>query len=1071
MKKLFSLLMTVVFTATMAFAQSRTVTGTVVSAADDEPLSGATVQPVGGGTGVAADIDGNFSISVPQNVQKLTVSYVGMASKTVDITSGKMVVKLDPAANVLSDVIVTAYGQSTRQAFTGTAAVVSAEQIEKSTVTNVLSSLNGKAPGLQMFNASGQPGSGPSAIRIRGISSVNSNVNNAPLYVLDGIPFTGDISAINPSDIESLTVSTDAASNALYGARGANGVIFITTKRGKAGQSATVTLDAKWGANTRGQQYYNTINDPALYYETYYSALNNYYRSLGLSAEAACRRTNAELIYGNGTGLGYQVYNVPEGELFIGQNGRLNPNATLGRMANYNGEDFYLYPDNWLDNVYSSGLRQEYNVSASNAGDKGDFFASFGYLKNEGIIKNTSYERFTGRLAANSQIKSWLKVGGDLSYAHYDNKSMSGDGKENISSNPLAQAISMAPIYPMYLRYANGKQMLNTAGMLLYDYGNGENAGSKRPAGASAGSNGMSGTLYNTNLTTGNTFRATGTVEIRFLKDFRFTSKNNVYVDEYRGQFLGNPYLPTYASQGGTVSVSHGRHTIATYQQLLNWSHKFGDHNVAALAGHENTYERSSLLDADRTQLFLPYIAELDNAVVDGTMSSYSSAYNNEGWLFQAQYDYASKYFANASYRRDASSKFHPDHRWGNFWSVGGAWIISKESFFNADWVNELKYKISYGEQGNDGIPNYLYTNRYSVVNVGDKPGLSPSTVKGNPEITWEKNSNFNTGVEFSLFNYRLTGEVDYFYRKTHGMLYQKPLAASTGYSNIWQNFGDMSNSGIELQLNGTVISTNDWTWTLNFNLTYLRNRIVKLPETNRNMTVEGHEGSASGGYFQGEGLPMYTWYCYDWAGVDPETGEGMYWKDVKDAAGNIIGREKVNHKGDPTQYLNGTALNDVYGGFGTTLSFRDFDFSMDFAYGLGGKVMDSGYRSYMMTPNANNLGSAFHADVLKAWTPENPNSDIPRWRFGDDDISTSNRFLTSASYLSLQNINFGYTLPVKLTQKFFVQKLRVYFAAENVWLWSKRQGLDPRQSITGDTSNAYYSPIRTFTGGLTLTF
>lgn len=1071
MKKLFSLLMTVALAVAVAFAQNRTVTGTVVSAADDEPLSGATVQPVGGGTGVAADIDGNFSISVPQNVHKLTISYVGMASKIVDITSGKMVIKLDPAANVLSDVIVTAYGQSTRQAFTGTAAVVSAEQIEKSTVTNVLSSLNGKAPGLQMFNASGQPGSGPSTIRIRGISSVNSNVNNAPLYVLDGIPFSGDISAINPNDIESLTVSTDAASNALYGARGANGVIFITTKRGKAGQNATVTLDAKWGANTRAQQDYNTIKDPALYYETYYSALNDYYRSLGLSAEAACRRTNAEMIYGDGTGLGYQVFNVPEGELFIGQNGRLNPNSTLGRVANYKGVDYLLYPDNWLDNTYSSSLRQEYNISASNSGDKGDFFASFGYLKNEGIIKNTSYERFTGRLAANSQIKSWLKVGGDLSYAHYDNKAMSGDGSTTLSSNPLGTAISIAPIYPMFLRYADGNRMLNSAGMLLYDYGDGQNAGYKRPAGAAAGSNGMSGTLYNTNLTTGNTFRATGTVEVRFLKDFRFTSKNSVYVDEYRGQFLGNPYLPSYSSTGGSVSVSHGRKTVATYQQLLNWSHKFGDHNVAALAGHENTYERSATLDADRNQLFLPGIAELDNAVVDGTMSSYSGAYNNEGWLFQGQYDYASKYFGNVSYRRDASSKFHPDHRWGNFWSIGGAWIISKESFFNADWVNELKYKISYGEQGNDGIPSYLYTNRYSIVNVGDQPGLSPSTVKGNPDITWEKNSNFNTGVEFSLFNYRLTGEVDYFYRKTHGMLYQKPLAASTGYSNIWQNFGDMSNSGLELQLNGTVISTNDWTWTLNFNLTYLRNRIVKLPETNRNMTVEGHEGSASGGYFQGEGLPMYTWYCYDWAGVNPETGEGMYWKDIKDADGNITGREKVTYTEDPTQYLNGTALNDVYGGFGTTLTFRDFDFSMDFAYGLGGKVMDSAYKGYMMTPNANNTGSAFHADVLKAWTPENPNSDIPRWRFGDNDISTSNRFLTSASYLSLQNINFGYTLPVKLTQKFFVQKLRVYFAAENVWLWSKRQGLDPRQSITGATTNAYYSPIRTFTGGLTLTF
>lgn len=1063
--------MTVMLTSAVAMAQTRTVSGTVMSAADDEPLPGATVQPVGGGVGAATDIDGNFTLTVPQSVTKLTVSYIGMVAQTVDVTTDKMVIKLQPAANVLDDVIVTAYGTSTRQAFTGTAAVVGAAEIEKTQVTNVLSALNGRAPGMQQFNTSGQPGSSPS-IRVLGVGSVNSNVDNEPLIVLDGVPFSGVISAINPNDIESLTVSTDAAANALYGARGANGVIYITTKRGKAGQDAVVTLDAKWGANTRATQDYNTIKSPALYYETYYNSLNNYYQSLGMSPEAACRQANANMIYGNGIGLGYQVYNVPEGELFIGMNGRLNPNATLGRLVNYNGQEFYLTPDNWLDETYSSSLRQEYNFSVSSAGERSDFYASFGYLNNEGIIKNTNFERFSGRLAANSQVKSWLKVGGDVSYSHYETKSMSGDGSSSLSSSPLAQAIGMAPIYPMYLRDGNGQIMTNTPGMILYDFGDGENAGLVRPAGASAGANGMSYVRYNTRLTKGNSVNATGVIEVRLPYGFKITSKNNVYVDDKRAQSLQNPYVGGAVSQGGNVTVSTSNFIESTYQQLINWSHSYGNHNIAALLGHENSYRRSSSLAADRSQLFLPDVAELDNAVVKGDMSSATTSYNNEGWMFQGQYDYMSKYFGNVSFRRDASSRFDPKHRWGNFWSVGAGWIISKEDFMkDLTWINELKYKFSYGEQGNDGIGSYLYTNRYTIVNVGDKPAVSPSTVKGNPDITWEKNGNLNTGIEFSLFNYRLTGEIDYYYRRTTGMLYSKPLAASTGYSNVYDNFGDMSNQGIMLQLNGTAISTRDWVWDIRMNLTYLRNRVEKLPATNKQSKVEGYEGTSSGGYFIGEGLPMYTWYCYDYAGVDPNTGEGLYWRDIKDAEGNITGREKVTSTGNPTQYLNGSALNDVYGGFGTTLSWKDIDFSIDFAYGLGGKCMDSSYKGYMMTPNGSNMGSSFHADVLNSWSPANPNSNIPRWQWGDNDISTSNRFLTSASYLSLQNINLGYTLPRSLTKKFFVEKLRVYFAAENVWLWSKRQGLDPRQSINGATTNAYYSPIRTLTGGLTLTF
>ena len=1063
MKKLFLMLMAVVLTSAMAIAQNRTVSGTVVSAADDEPLPGATVQPVGGGVGVATDVDGNFTLSVPQNVKKLTVSYIGMVAQTVDITSGKMVIKLENAANMLSDVIVTGYGQSTRQAFTGSATVIGSAEIEKTQVTNVLNALTGKVPGMQIMNQSGQPGSGPSAIRILGTSSLNAS--NSPLYVLDGVPFSGDITAINPNDIESMTVSKDATANALYGARGANGVIFITTKKAKSGSQGTVTLDAKWGANTRATKDYNTINNPALYYETYYAALNNYCLANGLTPSQANVMANNMMFNGESTSLGYQVYNVPNAQMFIGLNGKINPNATMGRVIN----GFYIQPDNWLDETYSSSLRQEYNVSVSNSSERTNFYASFGYLKNEGIIENTGYERFTGRLAADSQVKPWLKVAGDVSYSHYDNNSMAADGSENSTASPLAIATGIAPIYPMYIRDAKGNIMHNDDGLTLYDYGNGANAGLERPI--FGNSNGVSQSLYNTNNVNGNILNATGIVEVRFLKDFKFTSKNNVYLDEYRGNAVQNPYFGQYAPEGGRVDVSHDRYIETTYQQLLNWNHTFGLHNVSALLGHENSYRRTASLAAYRTQMFSPSLHELATAVLDGSMDSSTGAYNNEGWIFQAQYDYDAKYFGNVSYRRDGSSRFHPDHRWGNFWSIGAGWLISKEKFFKADWVNELKFKLSYGEQGNDGIGNYRYTNTYTVVNVGGSAGVTGSSVQGNPDITWEKNGIFYTGFTFSLLNYRLNGEINYFLRNTSDMLYSRPVASSGGYSNRYENFGNMRNYGIELQLDGTVISTKDWTWGLNLNLTWFKNRITKLPATSIRTVVDGHAGLPSSGYFMGEGLPRYTWYCYDWAGVDPETGVGMYWKDIKDADGNVTGREKVDADGNPTQYLNGSPDPDVYGGFGTSLRWKDIDFSIDFAYQIGGKVMDTNYKSYMMTPYASNLGGAFHADVLNAWTPENPNSNIPRWQYGDEDISTSNRFLTNASYLSLQNINLGYTLPRSLTEKIKVQKLRVYVSADNVWLWSKRQGLDPRQSFSGATTNAYYSPIRTITGGLTVTF
>ena len=1085
MKKLFLLLL-MVATVGVAIAQTRTVSGTVAYAGDGEPLIGATVMPIGGGQGASTNADGKFNIKVPANVKKIRVSYVGMITKEVAVGTDLKIV-MDHTEKSLDEVMVVAYGTAKKSAFTGSATTLDASTIEQATVTNVLSALSGKMPGTNLYTQSGAPGSGPSSIVIRGFSSLRASMQ--PLIVVDGVPYGGSVTDINPNDIEQLTVLKDAASTALYGARGANGVILITTKKANASSTGTVTLDAKWGANTRGVQDYDNITDPRQYYETYYNALYNYaLNGRQLSPQGAWQWANDNIIDNASAGLGYQVFSYPEGEAFIGQNGKVNPHAVYGNKVNYNGQEYLLRPDNWLDEAYKTSLRQEYNVTINNSTERTNFFASLGYLNNDGIMENTNYTRLTGRLSADSQIKPWLKVGANAAYAHYKSKAMMEDGSSSSSLNPLAQATRMAPIYPMYLRDGNGNIMTNTDGLTRYDFGGGENAGKKRPQGAFYNANGMSDLLYNTYKNNGNIFNGTGFVEVRFLKDFKFTSNNTVYVDEYRSNTVQNPYFGAGAGAGGRVSVGHGRRTEYTFQQLLEWHRLFGKHDVSVLAGHENSWQKTTTLSASKTQMFSPDNIELAGAVIDSeNANSYTGSYNNEGWIFRGMYDYDSKYFANAYYRRDASSRFHPDHRWGNFWAVGAAWMISKESFMqDIKWIDMLKIKASYGELGNDGIGSYRYTNTYTISNVGGNPALVASSVKGNPNITWEKTGSFNAGVEFSLFNGRLTGVVEAYYKKTSDMLYSRPLPASSGYSNVYENYGDICNYGVDIDLTGTVISTRDFTWDINLNMSHLKNEVLSLPETNKTKVVDGHGGSGSGGFFIGEGLPLYTYYTTKYAGVNPEDGTPLYWGhpiiDRNTGAKDLTRWEKLPGEDINSNYdyqLCGSAIPKLAGGFGTTLRYKGFDLSASFTYQIGGKVSDGGYSSYMASPKAGSQGGAIHSDMLNAWTPENPNSDIPRWQYADDFNSiSSDRFLTDASYLNFQNINFGYTLPNSVSAKLHLQKLRFYLSCENVWLWSKRQGFDPRTYALGVSSsnalsggNTYNSAVRTISGGFTVTF
>ena len=1053
-------------TCISSLAQQLQVTGTVKDQAG-QPVAGATILVQGSTAGTTSNADGSYVIVVPAQ-GTLQVSFIGYQSQQIpvgDKTRIDIVLKED--AKAIDDVIVVAFGTAKKEAFTGSATVLKSDDIAKTQQSNVAQALAGKVAGVQLTNTSGQPGKSPE-IRIRGFSSLNAG--NSPLWIVDGMPYSGDLNNLNPSDVESMTVLKDAASNSLYGARGANGVVMITTKKAKS-KEAVVSVDAKWGVNSRAVRDYEYITNPAQFYETHYGALKNYYLDSDMTLAEAHAKANRNLTgSANDGGLGYMVYTLPAGQEFIGSNGKLNPQATLGRRLVYEGEEYYLQPDDWTDAAFRTSLRQEYNVSVGGSGDKTSVYASFGYLNNEGIAYNSDMERFTARAKVDYQAKKWLKLGVNASYSRFHYNSINDEGASNSSGNVFAYTTLVGPIYPLYIRGGDGRILYTEEGIKRYDYG--ENAGMVRSI--FPNSNALSESRLNTNASEGNAFNGTGYFDISFLRDFKFTFNAGVSLDETRSTDVRNPYFGQFAGEEGLLSKQHTRQYEYNTQQILNYTKQIGDHNVNAMVGHEYYNQTFYLLGAAKSHMLTGENDELSGAIIDMQNAGSSRLeYNNEGYFARVMYDYSNKYFLSASFRRDASSRFHSKHRWGNFWSVGGAWIITREDFMAGthEWLDNLKFKASIGSQGNDNIGDFRYTNTYTIENANGKVSTAFRD-KGSENITWETNSNFNTGLEFSLYRGVVSGGVEYFLRRTTDMLLSFPTPPSLGYSSYYANVGDMRNSGIEIELNFMPVNREHVQWNLNLNMTHLRNKITMLPPERRTKEVEGYRGYVSGTTFFGEGLPMYTFYMKKFAGVSDE-GKSMWYMDELDGEKNPTGRRVTTTEyAKATDYLCGNPIPDLYGGFGTSLNFYGFDFSVAFTYQIGGLAYDSGYAAAMYSPANKSTGQNWHKDILNAWSPENPTSRIPRLQYEDQNQNAnSDRFLMNASYLNLQNINFGYTLPSKITQKFGVGKLRVYLSCENVWYWSKRQGFDPRYSYSGSTSQASYSPVRTISGGINLQF
>lgn len=1060
MKIFLSLVLSLV--SSVLLAQNITVNGIVTDASTGESIPSAAVQVKGTTVGVVADFDGNYKISAPAD-GILVFSSVGYTSVEVPI-AGKTVqnVALEVDTQMLEETIVVAFGTSTKESFTGSAKVLTSETIAQRQVSSAVDALKGQVAGVQISSSTGSPADDGTTIRIRGFSSIQAG--QSPLIVLDGIPYEGSISNINPADIESMSVLKDAASNALYGARGANGVIMITTKKAK-GSNAVVTFDGKVGVNSRAVPDYNYIKSVPGYYETHYKALYNSYIAAGKTPDEAHLMANDNVAGPAASGgLAYQVYTVPEGQFFIGYDGKVNPEATLGRVDG----DFYLTPDDWTKEVLSNAVRQEYNLSVSGGTDKAGFYASVGYLNNKGILKATDFERLTARIRADYQAKKWLKVGMNAAYTHSVGNLSSSDGEDNSSGNVFAATTQVAPIYPLYVRNADGSIKVDSNGYTVFDYGDKSNAGLERPS--YTGTNAVGDHYLDVNRYDEHSLNGTAFAEVKFLKDFKFTFNAGTSISGDRETSLINAFYGSYAASNGILSKYHTRSYSYNLQQLLSWSHNFNGHNLDIMVGHENYVYNTEYLYASKTNMFSPNNLELSGAVKESGSDSYTSMYNTEGWFGRVQYDWNEKVFVSASYRRDASSRFHPDHRWGNFWSVGAAWIMSKENWFSSSWVNYLKLKASYGSQGNDAIGNFRYTDTYDIRNSAGSVSLVLNT-KGAKDITWETNGNLNAGLEFGLWGDVITGSVEGFYRKTTDMLSWFTVPPSLGYSGYYANVGDMVNTGVEADLTANIIRTKNVKWSVNANVTWFKNEITKLADSRKTMTTpEGYKGYQSSGRFYGEGLPLYTYFMKQYAGVDKSSGVPMWYMD-KEINGKTVKVPTTNYS-EATDYLSGNPIPKAYGGFGTTLALYGFDLTVNFSYQIGGLVNDSGYSLSMASPSTSRLGSNFHADVLKAWTPENPDSNIPRWQYGDlHSASSSDRFLTDASYLDLQSINFGYTLPHKVTKKAGIDALRIYCACDNVWLWSQRQGFDPRISLTGTNNATHYSSVRTISGGLNITF
>lgn len=1010
MKKLFLLLTALVVAVGTLAAQNRTVSGTVISAADGEPLIGATVMGVGTKIGTATDIDGKFTLSLPESVTKIQVSYISMKTVEVAITPGQMMISMENA-NTLDEVVVTGYGVQRKAAFTGAASVLDGEVIDKKSDVNFVKALEGSVTGFQYNNSTSSPGTFGS-VYVRGRGSLSSN--SQPLYVIDGVPVNSDadgissgsnnffdpMAAYNPNDIESVTVLKDAAATAIYGSRAANGVIVITTKKGGEGKF-NLNIDIKQGLTKMGNHNMDYAN----------------------AAETIDWFTKGYMALRGGT---YDEW--------------------YDKLVGVLGWDGKTDTD-WIDAVTRTGYFQEYNISFNGTSGNTNYYASIGYVDSEGIVINSGNTRYSGRVNIDTKYKYFSAgVNASLSWSKNNNFSQSTTGA---MSNPLTGAVSSwLPTDPIYNEDGSyyGVSGYNPVAVNDEKLGN----------------------LYEV---TNQTINANPWLRIDL--PFGIWAKTNLgvnLVDQTDYDYWSAVYNPQGMKYNGLGQQYKQRISTITWTNTFGWTKTFDKHDINLLLGqecqrydyHEDFYSRTDFPFADSG------MRDLTTAATDNGSAYYRSESRLASYFMDAHYSYDDRYYLSASFRRDGSSVFGADNRWGNFWSVGGKWRLSQESFAkDLSWLSNAALRISYGTVGNQSLPN-LYAARgyYSAgANYNQVPGIIPAQIS-NPDLTWETSRKFDVGFDLSLFN-RVNFTFDYYNDETSDALYKVPLSMTTGMNSYYKNIGKMRNRGVEFGVNGVAYTSRDLTVSLFANLTWNENKILKLADGSVEYTYQILE----------EGRPFTQFYTQEYAGVDRETGKALYYryaKGTKDENGNDLSNVLTDDYNAAEKRYVGSAAPKVFGAFGLNARGYGFDLSMQFNYRLGSKVIDTGHD--FTGWNMSTYRTPLKEMIKNSWTPENPDAKYPQYIFSDpNQISTDNyssRWIMSGNYLRLSNITFGYTIPASITRKALISKCRIYTSFDNVHTWTASDfvGYNPETYANGEIAWQYPAAF-TFTGGIQLTF
>lgn len=974
-------------------ATSSKLKGQVIDATTGEPVIGVNVLVKGTTNGTITDIDGKYELNAPAGAI-LQISFIGYKTVEIAATTSEQTIKLHEDTETLDEVVVVGYGVQKKESLTGAMSTLKENRLKDVTTPTVENMLNGKVSGVYVAPGSGQPGSN-GAVQIRGRATLSGSTS--PLWVIDGVIVGEDPGVLNPSDIENMTILKDAASTAIYGSQGANGVIIVTTKMGKS-EKMKINASVKLGVSTMTNGKMEVMNGAELY---------DYYASFPNQEDIKFSRWNPEL-----------------------------------RNANFD----------WGELASQAGFTQDYNISLSGGNEKMSSYFSLGYYSEEGTVKGYKYDRYSFRYRSNYKPFSWLTI------------------KPNISGS---------------MKNTDDSQYDYTAKYTMFPwdspYDEDGNLVPDRYSGwvDSSDLNYLNSISYG-NHTTRKTYEFSGNFDfdIKITDWLTFTSVNNYRWTGYFQSTYTDPRTDSASGVQGRVEEEQTNNIQRYTNQYLTFNKMFGKHSVQALLAYEFMDTSAKVINAKGTGIVSGF------EVLDATATPEEVGGNLTEWAKQsvfakANYTYDNRYLAEVSLRRDGASNFGDDKKYGNFFSISAGWNINREKWFKSDWVDVLKLRASYGSVGNIPYSKYPQYGLYSVSsNYNGIPAILISQV-GNKDLTWEQTYTAGVGIDANFFNNRLRFVFDYYNKYTSNILYQVPVSGLTGITSRWQNVGEMRNSGIEITIGGDIIRTKDWLWSLDLNMGYNKNKLEKLYGDDPNMMIIGGGGNDTSIAGAAEkvlkvGYSTDRYYLREWAGVDPKNGAPLWYKN--DGSG-----ETTSNYSEAKQVMTEATSPKLFGGFNTSLTWKNIDLNASFGFSLGGKIYNYSRQEYDSDGAYTDRNQMKLIDGWSRWEKEGDIATHPAASYGNKSNSNkaSTRYLEDGDYLKLRSLSIGYNLDLS---KYYIQNMRIYFTAENVFTLTGFSGIDPEVPAYYDETTGTYKSIgtaganlypstRKFMFGINLTF